>query len=531
MPNYIYEGPTDYQQVLTSQQLRDTLAQSGLSQQDQDAVAKSYQQQIQTPAGAPVNPPKSTSAPGPVQNPGWIYAVNMPSTYPDFAAMAQSGTGIVISSDDPNAQLLLDAARQWGIPVAIQVNAPPGISPQEYASRVAAAQQLAPDKLVLDIESVGKGYEGSAGWQWSQQAAALLKPVVGDTQVAVTMEPNQADYNYNAYVGLSGGGNTQFWVQSYTGDMTGVPPEYATAPAIQAVGANNVIAILGPNQAPTSGGMYVSYGIPQTGATSAGVYGGGAPRTSSGGYGIPGATTTSGPGGSPGVVQDPPSGVPNPTTTAAGGSTGSAAGDWAKAYFGNLGLPPDVQEAITGFFTKYPDDPQLAIELSKQYIRTTPWFAQNFPGFFEGIKTGLFTDETGYRGYVNQANVYSMQYFNRPISVMEIESALHQGLSPEYLGKTFEAGSIAVAQGADFRYALGAFGESDVAQQARDDPSRVAYDIGREQAGLGSVAGARLQAALDRANKRMQAIFGGQLSIPNTTGQALQPSSHPDISA
>src|SRR5439155_682375 len=114
------------------------------------------------PTGTPLNQappppppqPAPTAAPPPAANPTWVFAVNMPSTYPDYAAMKAAGAGLVVVADDPNAQLLIDGARKWGIPVGIQVNAPSGITPEQYAARVQAAQALAPDKLVLDIEAV-----------------------------------------------------------------------------------------------------------------------------------------------------------------------------------------------------------------------------------------------------------------------------------------------------------------------------------------------------------------------------------------
>jgi hypothetical protein len=468
-----------------------------------------------TPTAAKPTTTTTTTAPAP--NPQWVFAVNMPSTYPDYAAMKAAGAGIVIVADDPNAQLLINAARQWGIPVAIQVNAPPGITPEQYAARVQAAQALSPDRLVLDIESAGKGYEGSDGWNFSESVAALIKPIVGSTAVAVTMEPHQSDYNYQAFVGLSSNSATQFWVQSYTGDMTAVPTDWALSSAqASGIAGGQIIPILGPGQTAPTGTGWASYGIPTTSA--GGIYSGYGPTgIQAGPYDYPGGTI--------------PTGGGTTTSGGGGGSTGGGGGgstgggtttgtDWASAYFGNLGLPADVQKQVNSIFSKYPDDAELAVALARQYIRTTPWFSQNFPGFFEGLRAGLFSDETGYRGYVNQANVYTQQYFGRPVSVYEIESALHQGITPEILGRTYEAGAIARAQGGEELYQLAAFGDVPVGEDQR---GQVVSDLSRQQAGLTSNAGAKLQAALDRATKRMQALFGGQLAIPNTAGQALAP--------
>lgn len=482
--------------------------------------------------GAVTNPAQQaqvSNAAAPPQgggSPQWVFAVNLPSTYPDYAAMKANNAGLVVVADDPNAQLLIDGARAHGIPVAIQVNAPNGISPEEYAARVAEAKsKWNPDRLVLDIEGPGKGYEGSAGWNWSAQAAPLIAQAAGGTPSAVTMEPNQDDYNYAAYT-TALGSTTQFWPQSYFGDMTQVDPDKVVQTLVDnGVNAANIIPVLAPGQKAGTRGLYASYGVPTgpaggiyaPGATNnVPYYPGQAPVAGAGSGATPGPPVFVNPGGTYGGGQN----TPPPTTTPV---------NWAQTYFGDLGLPANVQTQINGLFAQYPDDPQLAIQLAKQLVRGTPWFAQTFPGFFEGIRAGLFSDETGYRGYVNAANVFTMQYFNRPITTTEIESALHQGLSPEIIGRTYEASAISQAQGPEIQYQLGAFG--DQGTQTPQQLGQSVTDVSRQQAGLGSVVGAKAQAALDRATKRMQTLFQGQLAVPNTAGQALSPPPNRDLPA
>jgi hypothetical protein len=496
----------------------------------------------------PAPPPTGGSAPPPA-SPKWIWAANMPSTYPDLAAMKSTGTGLIIDVNDPNRDILIASCQQWGVPYAIAVGTEKGESPAQFAADVSKAKALSPALIVLDVEAAGKGYgptdsnpAGSEGWRFSQQSAPLVDQIVGDTPIAVTMEPNQDDYNYGAYTGI----DAKIWVQTYDGNMNpvGTPDQVVGRVVANGVPLEDIVPILGPTQKPPSDGNYVSFGIPLTGAAAAGVYAPNAPPTSNTPY-YPGQQPVAGAGsgatgGGPpiyvnpagqygGGVNTPPTGTPpNPPPTDTGtGNKGAKAGDWATAYFGNLGLPADVQAAVTAIFAKYPDDPQLAVELARQYIHTTSWFNQQFPGFFQGIKTGLFADESGYRSYVNQANVYTMQYFNRPITTTEIESALAQGITPEILGRTYEAGAIARAQGSDVLYQLGAFGDMPVPDDAR---GQVVSDFSRAQAGLGSIAGAKVASAFDRANKRMQALFQGQLGIPNTAGNALAPTK-PDLPA
>jgi hypothetical protein len=490
-------------------------------------------------ANPPAAAPAASSA---AAKPSWVFAVNLPSTYPDFAGMKQSGTGIVIVQDDPNFQILYDGAKSWGIPIAIQVNAPPGITPADYAARVASAQQFAPNKLVLDVEDAGKGYEGSAGWNFSQQVADLIKPIVGNTSVSVTMPPNQDDYNYKAYTDLG----ADVWVQSYAGDMTPIDPNATVARvAANGVDPSKITAVVGPNQAAPSGGNFASFGI-YTGVPGApgstgsgGQVTGGAPKP---GTYIPGTSSTYNvtPGGQAlanAYGAAAPTSGPNAGGTPSTTPSGAPATDFAGAYFGGMGLPPDVVDKVNSIFKQYIDQPDLAVQLARQYIHTTPWFSQTFPGYFEGVRTGLFGDEAGYRSYVSQANTYTMQYFNRAITIPEVESAMTQGWTPEYLGRTYESTALVAAQGEDWMYTLGAFGDTPPSgaqgypnASNPDERGQLAQSLGRQQAGLPSEMGERLQTALDKAKQRMAAIFGGQTATPNTASQALAPKA-PDLPA
>jgi hypothetical protein len=460
-----------------------------------------------SPAGPTYGAPASP-APAQTQNPQWIFAVNLPSTYPDFSAMRQAGSGLVIVADDPNFQVLLDGAREWGIQVAIQVNAPPGITPEQYAQRVAQAQAFAPDRLVLDIEAAGKGYAGSPGWEFSNQVAALIKPIVGSTPLAVTMEPNQDDYNYAAYTGLG----AQVWVQSYTGDMAPVDPTAAAARvAANGVNPSQIIPILGPNQQPTTRGLYSSYGIPTTGASAAGVYGGTyIPGTSvtygvtPGGQALAGATATY----MAGVTSTPSA------STASAGSTNAAATvdatSWATAYFGSLGLPPELVGQIDQIFRQH-DDPQVAAQFALAYVRGTPWYAQTYPGIKEGIQKGVVGNEADYRSYLNAVNGLMRQYFGRDVSSSEVAGYLSEGLAPQTIGQQFQGLAGVMAYGQDWRYYLGGFGEEGTQQPTNDDLRA----LGEEQAGRDSPLGLRLKRSLDMAMQRYSKLFEGNLAAPS----------------
>jgi hypothetical protein len=522
--------------------------------------------------GAVTNPPPQQAAPAPApssppaSNPSWVFAVNLPSTYPDYSAMKASGSGLVVVADDPNAAALVAGARQWGIPVSIQVNAPPGITPQQYADRVAQAkQQYSPDKLVLDIESVGKGYSGSQGWNWSNQTAALLNPVIGGTSTAITMESGQDDYNYGAYKGL--GGNTEYWVQSYLGDMTPVNPVQSRNRLIaNGVDPNSITVITGPTQPPPNTGFkWASYGI-ATNTASAGVYGSNgatapAPVQTPGTSGMPyypGQIPVSGAGsgqtGGPPVYVDPggpygggqnapppgtplnqpgytpslnpipaqPPGTPIPphppivitpggtTMPGANGTPGTTPADetdWAQFYFGSLGLPADVIAKIDDIFRKN-DDPTAASQIALAYIRGTPWYAQTFPGIQEGMKLGIVGDERDYRAYVNAINQQSINYQGRAISGSEIGAFLTNGLSVDTVTRQYAGAADINVNRNDYQYYAGNFGDGQLT-----NPELTG--LGQQNAGLGNTVGLRVQRALAMASQRAQKIFDGPLSTPS----------------
>jgi hypothetical protein len=424
--------------------------------------------------------------------PAWVFAVNMPSTYPDFAKMKETGQGIVVVADDPNAAALIAAARQWGVPVAIQVNAPPGITPEAFAARVQAAMQLSPDKIVLDVEAAGKGYEGSPGWQFSQQAAALIKPIVGATPIAVTMEPNQDDYNYGAYQGISTSGPTEFWVQTYDANMNpvGTPESVVARVVANGVSPSQVIPVVGPNQNPGTRGLYASFGIPQN--QYGGVYGGVTPITTVREAETPGST----------VLGQLPSSPPgsSPTTTTGGEN-------WAAAYFGSFGLPPDVVKKVNEIFGKY-DDTERAVQFALAYIRGTPWYAETYPGIQFGIAKGIISNEQEYRQYVNAVDVLTRRYQGRNVFGTEVASWLHEGFSPELIGLRFQGSANVATFGQDYRYYLGAFGEGQPSQQEMQA-------LGEQQAGLENPMGLRLKRALDQALTRYQKLFEGQAATPS----------------
>jgi hypothetical protein len=504
MPGHLPTDQEDYDPLagITPQQAQQVL-QAAAPTADAGALEQAAQAAQATDQGKPFPSAERQSKPTKIT---WIYAVNL-STDPDWAALAASGTGLVIAEDDPDGDRLAKLAQAYGIPIAINVASKGGETPEAYAGRVAAANtKYKPDRLVLDIEGGHYGYNPSDprhdpnqdGWNWQTKASSLIQTQVGASGVGltVTTEPNKEDFNY----GVWDKAGADFWIQSYQGNMTPIDPKQAMGWAIASgVDPSKVTALLGPGQSASGLPNAVYFGMPTTGVGP----GVGPPEDVPTPPGSPGGGPSAGsPGSAGGEV---PSTTPSPQ-----GTNGSDTGppDWAQVYFGTLGLPPDAIQAVDAIFAKYPTDPQTAILLSQQYIRTTPWFANNFPGFFYGLKAGLYGDENGYRQYVNQVNNYSMQYFSRPVSTGEIEAYLTAGYDPNYVGKLYDATLIQNTQAGEFQYELGAFGEGGQASASELNA------LSGQSAGINSQIGARMAQRLQQAHARMLGMFQGSLASP-----------------
>lgn len=489
--------------------------------------------------------------------PNWVFAVNMPSTYPDFAAMKAAGSGIVVVADDPNADTLVAAARQAGIPVAIQVNAPAGITPQQYANNVAAARaRWTPDRLVLDVEAPGKGYAPGdprydpayPGHDWSDQAAPLIQAAAGGTALTVTMEPNQDDYNYAAYTGIG----ADVWVQAYQGpnagnnfqDMTPVDPDAAAARvAANGVDPTKITVIVGPNQTSGTAQHWASFGIPNTKA--GGVYattpqalltpvgGNTTPAHGpNGGPAIPGEIPESGPNGGPTPPGSPappgsglPGALPDPTSTSSGGTTTTAGQGLAASIFAGLGLPADIIAQLDKIFAATPDVTQ-ATALALAYIRGTPWYGTHFPGITEGRRAGLVNDERDYLALLNQTNQLYRTFLQRDVTTGEFAAQLVEGVGPDTVGKRLQGFAFIQAYGGDIQYAMRNFGEGGL-------DSAGLKSLGEQESGLSSTSGTLLEKKFQDAQARLKRAFEGVQQSPalqlDRRGKPTAPSFAPPL--
>lgn len=210
----------------------------------------------------------------------------------------------------------------------------------------------------------------------------------------------------------------------------------------------------------------------------------------------------------PGFSTDANGNIISPQAFAAAGGGAPPSIDWADVYFGGFGLPADLKNQIMQLGQKYgTTNPDVFFQSAQNLIRQSKWFTTTFPGFQAGVRAGLFTDETGYRGYLNQLNQIYKQYAGRDVTGSEVEGALTEGVSPDLVGRRFAADAYLKANQNDIQYLTGAFDNAALTPEELQ-----AY--GREQAGIDTALGQQVAARLDLAKQRFQGIFQGRLATP-----------------
>src|SRR6266540_3940559 len=187
----------------------------------------------------------------PQEHEGWAFiraGDSFPGNHPDYAQLKGYGaSGTLWDPEDANAAAGIASARDAHLEAGIWLVPHANESPQAFAQRAAdAINRYHPDKVVLDIEAIGKGYQGSPGWDWSDQMMNSFSRLQPDPPpLAVTVEPLQDDFNYAAYTSRG----AQVWPQSYLGDMTPRDPDEVVDRVVaNGVEPDLVVPVLGPNQ-------------------------------------------------------------------------------------------------------------------------------------------------------------------------------------------------------------------------------------------------------------------------------------------
>lgn len=186
--------------------------------------------------------------------------------------------------------------------------------------------------------------------------------------------------------------------------------------------------------------------------------------------------------------------------------------DWSS-LLGIYGMPADVAAKVAQIFKDNPDV-STAIQLALAFIRGTDWYKATYPGIQYGLANGLFSNEAGYRQYVNAVRQYYKQYLGRDPTGDEITQMLANGSDPSVVGKTLEGNAYADTYRNDIEYYAGAFGTGNLSKEDLQ-----AY--GQEKVGLGSSRGYQIDKMINDAIRRYQGAFGGAAATP--TGITLGP--------
>lgn len=172
-------------------------------------------------------------------------------------------------------------------------------------------------------------------------------------------------------------------------------------------------------------------------------------------------------------------------------------------------LPPAVLSRVQAYFTNPNLSSTDAATYALQFIRTTPWYAQTYPGIQEGISNGLFTDETGYRAHLNQLNQLYQQYTGQSATPAQVTHSLTQGFTLGRIANGFQGNAYITANKNEIQATLGAFDQQGPLTQPQ------LQALGKEQAGIDSPMGQILQRRLQLAQQRLQGAFKGTLANPS----------------
>jgi hypothetical protein len=182
------------------------------------------------------------------------------SSTPDYALLKAAGyNGILFHANDSNLGEAIASARAAGIE-SVGIWAPPnGEDPVTFAHRLADLETYEPSIVVPDVEIEGKGVPGSPEWEWSEVFAGLYRRLVPNRTWAVTVMPNQDDFNYQAYTSRE----AQVWPQTYgqTYETTFDPRAVVERVASNGVDPRLINPVLAPNQSGIGLASYASYAL------------------------------------------------------------------------------------------------------------------------------------------------------------------------------------------------------------------------------------------------------------------------------
>jgi hypothetical protein len=182
---------------------------------------------------------------------------------------------VVFAANDPHLAEALKNAAAHGVKAGVWIPAGGEGDPVAYARKIKALQQTYGNvPIIPNIEATGKGYAGSAGWQWSQKMMDELRRLGVPPNMQVAVMGNQDDFNYKAYTSAGVHVTAEAFGAS-TSDTydpakirqrlidNGVPPDMVDvmlAPGHNGKGGNSLFTLDDMNDAQLRPGMYSSSG-------------------------------------------------------------------------------------------------------------------------------------------------------------------------------------------------------------------------------------------------------------------------------
>lgn len=216
-------------------------------------------------------------------------------------------------------------------------------------------------------------------------------------------------------------------------------------------------------------------------------------------------------GGGPSATT-PDGGTPPPGGDTPTGDNTPPPMNWAD-YLTNWGFSDDMIKELTRIFSVYPDA-SSASAAALGYIRGTDWYTTHFAGIGAGLSKGLFSDEAGYRAYLNQATGFYQRFFGRDISTNELVDYLNKGYTAGNIGQHLTGQGIVNANKPEIQYGLGNFADQPTGDQSSQGSPEQLAAYGDQLGGLDNAVGQQLQAKLAKAQARMAAIVQGTLATP-----------------
>ncbi len=213
------------------------------------------------------------------------------------------------------------------------------------------------------------------------------------------------------------------------------------------------------------------------------------------------------PGGRQIIQEGPAPGFPSGSPIPSTGATGLN----VAAMFGMSGLP---QELIDQMNAELGSGLDLATAQTLAYntILSSDWFAQTYPGYFDGLSTNRWSSPKEYKGMVLDYNALSQQWTDTPLSTGDFLSMVNQGISVQDYAKILAGAAWTQANTPDVQTEFGAYDTGPLS-------GRELTKLGQTEVGYGSNLGVALQKRMQDAQNRMARIFQGVAASPTLTGK------------